>query len=177
MVTKKRKEAEAAVAAGAIARPRGAAPRGFPDWDGQRGVWTNGDGGTRAPGGKAASSAAASSTTAQPAAQQPQPAPEGWEDREEEWAQLVQSADRRRAHAARMHLKPMAGPITHEHIIPYEQGMNEVSLPVFDSFYSPSVRDRLRNLGVLGSMFGPEPHSQSEYLSNCALGRQRRWSF
>ena len=90
---------------------------------------------------------------------------------------MAQSADRHRAHAARMLLKPMTGPIMHEHIIPYEQGLNEVSLPVFDAFYSSSVRDRLRSLGALGSMFGPEPYSQSEYLSNCELGRQRRWSF
>ena len=36
---------KAAVAAGAIARPRGQAPREFPFWDSRHGVWTREEGG------------------------------------------------------------------------------------------------------------------------------------
>ena len=40
-----RRANDAAAAAGAIPRPRGAAPRDFPSWDSLRGVWTSEPGG------------------------------------------------------------------------------------------------------------------------------------
>ena len=105
MVNRKRRAAEAAVAAGAVARPRGAAPKGFPDWDGQRGVWTSSDGGVKEPGGRAASSAGESSSAA---SQPPEPQEPTWE---EQHAASCRSIDLRHAQAARTPLKSMIGPI------------------------------------------------------------------
>ena len=70
MPTTARQEKAAAVAAGAVPKPRGKAPKAYPLWDTQRGVWTN-DAGDIQPSKKRAvgavlddAAAAAASTTA-----------------------------------------------------------------------------------------------------------------
>ena len=172
MVSAKRKAAAAAVAAGAVARPRGKAPNGFPDWDGQQGVWTNSDGGTRAPGGQAAARAeASSSATTQPAAQQPT----SWE---EERAGFLCRLAQQRAKAARTPVGPIAGPIAHEEIMPpCADDLGGVNLPIFESDYNSRVSDRFRKYGSLGSMLGPPQFNRWEWVASLAAGRQRRWSF
>ena len=85
--------------------------------------------------------------------------------------------EERHARAARTPLRPMAGPVKHEHIMRYEEDLGGISNPLTEPCITLCVTNQLRKYGAIGSMLGPETHSRSEFLANLASGRLRRWSF